>query len=158
MKTILIAACDLNNVIGNEGKIPWNIPEERNRFKEICRNKIVIMGRKSFDEIGHSLPYCTILIISKSLKNSPEGCLLADSISSAIEICKNQEEIIIAGGSSIYEQTIQNADKIYLTKINKTFKGDSFFPDFNQSLYSKTIEKQIIFEDFSYEYLTFTRL
>ena len=128
MLSLLVAYTKNKRVIGAQGKIPWKLSSERNRFKEICRNKYVIMGRKSFEEIGKPLPYCTLVIVSherifKNLKTCP-------SLDAAIEFCKaqGQEEILVAGGATIYEQALPYADKIYATEIDADFDGDTFFP------------------------------
>lgn len=125
---IIIAAYSKNNVIGSEGKIPWNIPSERDKFKEICSNKKIIMGRKSFQEIGKGLSYCTIIVISKSLTSVPERCLLAESFEEACELCKDQEELIIAGGQKVYEYAMKYCDTIYATEVDIEISGDTFFP------------------------------
>lgn len=164
----LLVAYSKNRVIGKDGKIPWFIPSERDRFKSICKDKFVLMGRKTFEEIGKPLSYCTIIVISKSLKSVPKGCLLADSLEKGIEICKLNSkksdeslEILIAGGQSIYEQALPLANKIYATKILKRFKGNTVFPKLTKNW--KCIEKNI-HKDFynnkkiKYEYLTFIHI
>ena len=120
MISLLVAYTKNKRVIGAQGKIPWNLSSERNRFKELCRGKYVIMGRKSYEEIGHPLPYCTLVIVSSKEK----------TLEDAIAYCKaqGQKEILIAGGGSIYEQTLPYADKIYATEIDADFEGDTFFP------------------------------
>lgn len=162
MNISLLAAYTKNGrVIGNNGKIPWNLPSERDRFKKICSGKIVIMGRKTFEEIGKPLPYCTILVISKTLKSVPEGCLLLPSIKQAVEFIKTQQnseqaEILIAGGQSIYEQCLPFANKIYGTEIFYDFKGNSFFPVLSEDW--KKTELEIRTENkITYQYVEFSR-
>ena len=92
---MLVAYTKNGRVIGNQGKIPWKLASERNRFKELTAGKSIIMGRTSFEEIGHALPYCTIIILSKTMRSVPSGCLLAHSLNKALKLCKN--EILIAG-------------------------------------------------------------
>lgn len=150
----LIAAVSKNNVIGNCNKIPWNIPSERDRFKILTFQKKIIMGRKSFEEIGHALSYCTIIVVSKTLKKVPEGCLLAENLEKAIKM--SGKDVIIAGGSEIYSQTIQKAEKLFLTEIDKEFSGDSFFPEFDKSKYEKTIEKTFL-SPVKYSYVTYKK-
>ena len=170
----LIAAYTKNGrVIGSGGKIPWSLKSERNRFKKICNNKKIIMGRKSFEEIGHALPYCTIIILSRTLKAAPQGCILAKSLEEAIDKADNSEEIIIAGGGELYQQTISFADKIYATEIDidfdSDFEGDTFFPSLDQSgstdkkwqcLEEEShCEKDLISgKEICYKYLTYTRI
>ncbi len=150
----LIAACSKNRVIGCNGKIPWNIPTERDRFKELTKGKFVIMGRKSFEEISHALSYCTIIVVSKSLKKVPKGCLLTSSLEQAIAFCG--KDVIIAGGQEIYEKTIQLADLIYLTEIDLQVEGDRFFPDFDTNKYTMTVDK--LFQgEIPYKYITYKK-
>lgn len=151
----LIAACSKNRVIGCNGKIPWNIPTERDRFKELTKGKFVIMGRKSFEEISHALSYCTIIVVSKSLKKVPKGCLLTSSLEQAIAFCG--KDVIIAGGQEIYEKTIQLADLIYLTEIDLQVEGDRFFPDFDTNKYTMTVDKSFQGE-ISYKYITYKKV
>lgn len=150
----LIAACSKNRVIGCNGKIPWNIPTERDRFKELTKGKFVIMGRKSFEEISHALSYCTIIVVSKSLKKVPKGCLLTSSLEQAIAFCR--KDVIIAGGQEIYEKTIQLADLIYLTEIDLQVEGDRFFPDFDTSKYTMKVDKSFQGE-IPYKYITYKK-
>ena len=151
----LIAACSKNRVIGCNGKIPWNIPTERDRFKELTKGKFVIMGRKSFEEISHALSYCTIIVVSKSLKKVPKGCLLTSSLEQAIAFCG--KDVIIAGGQEIYEKTIQLADLIYLTEIDLKIEGDRFFPDFDTNKYTMTVDKSFQGE-IPYKYITYKKV
>ena len=129
----IIVAYDKNRVIGLNGKIPWNLPSERDRMKKICSGKKIIMGRKSFEEIGHALSYCTIIIVSTTLKKAPQGCLLAHSLQEAVEFCNNGESkgCIFAGGEQIYKQALalNLVDIIYATEIQDNYEGNSFFPE-----------------------------
>ncbi len=156
MLSLLVAYTKNKRVIGAQGKIPWKLSSERNRFKEICRNKYVIMGRKSFEEIGKPLPYCTLVIVSherifKNLKTCP-------SLDAAIEFCKaqGQEEILVAGGATIYEQALPHADKIYATEIDADFDGDTFFPALDDSWHG-TVEETLEEDGIKYKYITYKR-
>ena len=121
MISLLVAYTKNKRVIGAQGKIPWKLSSERNRFKQICAGKYVIMGRKSYEEIGKPLPYCKLVVVSSKTQ----------SLEDAINYCKsqNQEEILIAGGGTIYEQALPYANKIYATEIDADFEGDVFFPE-----------------------------
>ena len=172
MISLLVAYTKNKRVIGAQGKIPWNLPSERNRFKEICRGKYVIMGRKSFDEIGKPLSYCTLVIVSKSMGGpslrqaqdklgsgtTDTGLKICPSLDSAINFCKsqNQEEILVAGGESIYRQALPYADKIYATEIDADFEGDTFFPELDETWHATT-ESTRTDNGISYKYLTFTK-
>ena len=156
MLSLLVAYTKNKRVIGAQGKIPWKLSSERNRFKEICKNKYVIMGRKSFEEIGKPLPYCTLVIVSherifKNLKTCP-------SLDAAIEFCKaqGQEEILVAGGATIYEQALPYADKIYATEIDADFDGDTFFPALGPE-WTCTVDETHEEDGVNYTYLTYIR-
>ena len=166
MISILVAYTKNNRIIGNNGKIPWNLPSERTRFKKICHNKPVIMGRKTFEEIGHSLPYCTIVIISKTLKESPEGCLLAPDLKAGIALCKNynnstrtplkEEEILVAGGGEIYRQVLPHASTIYATEIYAEYEGTAMFPPIDET-WIKTEEIPHQEGQITYKYITYKK-
>lgn len=159
----ILVAYSQNRVIGNQGKIPWNLSSERNRFKQICNGKKIIMGRKSFDEIGHALAYCTIIIVSKSMKKEmvPSGCKLEKSFFNAIEYCQNNtnddDEILIAGGEEIYRQALPIATTIYATEIDAFFTGDRFFPPLDDS-WKKIEETQITNDSLPYKYITYRKI
>lgn len=153
----ILVAYSKNRVIGFGGKIPWNLPSERNRFKQICSGKKIIMGRKSFEEIGHALSYCTIIIISKTMKKSPKDCILVDNLQKALKITQNSDkEILIAGGQSIYEQILPFVNKIYATEIHNDFEGDTFFPELNEN-FVKKIDSTHEENGISYDYVTFIK-
>lgn len=116
------------------------------------------MGRKSFEEIGKALPYCTILIISKTLKTVPQGCMKTSSIEEGIKLAeKNDSEVLIAGGQEIYEQTLPLADTIYATEIDAPFEGDRFFPKINEQEWERIPETKREENGIKYEYVTYKR-
>lgn len=168
MKISLLAAYTKNNhIIGAQGKIPWNLPSERDFFKKICKDKFVIMGRKTFDEIGKPLSYCKIIVLSS--KNSETGSVplahklgsvppvqFVSTLEDAFAVCKNQDEILVAGGQTLYEQTISIANKIYATEINLIIKGDSYFPDIDSS-WKKTLLETKSENGISYDYVLYER-
>ena len=96
------------------------------------------MGRISFDEIGHALPYCTILIVSKSLKTAPEKFLLAQNLEQAFSFYDDDEEVLVAGGGEIYHQLIEETSTIYATLIEENYEGDTFFPHIDFSEWQKS--------------------
>lgn len=123
------------------------------------------MGRKTFCEIGHALPYCTIVIISKTMKDCPPGCELFTSLKKAVKaIAKDEKkqnpgkipEILICGGESIYRQTIKKADIIYATEIHADFSGDTFFPELNKH-WKKISTEQKEENGIRYDYITYKR-
>lgn len=132
MKISIITAFAENNVIGNNNKLIWYISEDLKRFKKITSGNSIIMGRKTYISLPfRPLPKRKNIVISKNKNLVFKGATLVSSPENALEICKNETEIFICGGASIYEYFLPFADKIYLTKIFHNFKGDTFFPKIN---------------------------
>lgn len=134
MKISLIAAMGRNSVIGKDGKIPWHLSADLKYFKKMTMGKPVIMGRKTFDSIGKPLPGRDIIAVTRDAEvYRPEGIRVAGSIDAALATASNDEvdEVMVAGGAQIYEQTIARADHLFITRINANFEGDTYFPDFD---------------------------
>lgn len=128
----LVAAVAKNGVIGKNGALPWHLPEDLKHFKEITMGKKVLMGRVTFDSIlariGKPLPNRTNIVVSSDTNYQvPEGVELYNSLDKVLDKYAD-EEICVAGGASIYDQTINKADRLYITKIHQNYKGDVYFP------------------------------
>ena len=135
----LIAAMGLDRTIGLDNQMPWHLPEDLKFFKARTLGKVMIMGKNTFDSIGRPLPGRTTIIVSRSLtqETSPHpDCLIAASIEDAISMAQEKspegQEIIIAGGGQIYKQSIDLAHRLVVTQIQKSFNGDTFFPEWTQ--------------------------
>jgi dihydrofolate reductase len=131
MNISIIVATSKENCIGKDNKLLWNISEDLKHFKSITMNHHIIMGRRTFESIGKPLPGRTSIIISRQEDYLVEKCIIVNSLEKAIEKAKNDTEIFIIGGGQIYKDAIKYANKIYLTKINHSFEGDTFFPIIN---------------------------
>ena len=138
----IIVAVAKGGAIGKEGKIPWKIPGEQRQFKELTTGHVVIMGRTSYEEIGHPLPKRTNIVVSKTKVFSGENLYTVKSLQEAIERA-GQEEIFIAGGAEIFQEALPLADKIYMTYVDMEVPdADRFFPDFPEEEYNREeIEK-----------------
>ncbi len=135
MKISLIVAVSENGVIGKDNDLIWHLPKDMQFFKKITIGHHVIMGRRNFESIPHKyrpLPNRTNIIITRQSEYKAEGCIVVNSVETALEIAKNNGDIepFIIGGGQIYRIAIEKnlVDKIYLTKIHHSFKGDTFFP------------------------------
>ncbi len=151
----IIAAFDQNKCIGKNGRIPWHIPGEQLHFRKLTLGSAVIMGRRSYEEIGHPLPQRLCIILTRQPDYCAPGCLIAHSLSEAIALCEGLD-IFIAGGAEIYAQALPLADRLYLTEIEAVFDGDTFFPNFDESQYNKYIDEKIN-GNVPYTYLIYTR-
>ncbi|GGH27115.1 dihydrofolate reductase [Paenibacillus segetis] len=152
----LIAAASINRVIGMDEVIPWKIPGEQKRFKDLTCGKSIIMGRKTYESIGKPLPDRKTIIISRSQEIIAENCTTVRSLQEAYELLIDQEEIFIAGGGEIYREALPNADKIYLTVIEREIAGNILFPNFNKELFKITYQEKMDGE-LPYTYYTYER-
>ncbi|WP_315370355.1 dihydrofolate reductase [Oribacterium sinus] len=133
----IIVAVAKGGAIGKEGKMPWKIPGEQRQFKELTTGHVVIMGRTSYEEVGHPLPNRTNIVVSKTKVFSGENLYTVKSLQEAIERA-GQEEIFIAGGAEIFQEALPLADKIYMTYVDMEVPdADRFFPDFPEEEYTR---------------------
>ena len=152
-----IVAVSQNNVIGIQNKLPWNIPEDLKFFREKTRGRTVIMGRKTFESLGSPLPQRLNIVISRSQIFA--GVIMAVNIDEAIEKAqkeKNPYEIFIIGGGEIYKQSLNKVQKIYLTRINKKYEGDAFYPEVPEDQFN-LVEKVEHKGDPDFSFLTYVR-
>ena len=127
----LIVARSKNNVIGRHGEIPWKIKGEQKFFKELTTGNIVVMGRKSYEEIGHPLPNRQNIIVSKTMKYEGENLITVSSLAEALALADNSN-IYIAGGYGVYKEAIPFVDVMYITEVDMNIEdGDVFFPEFD---------------------------
>ena len=144
----LIVARSKNNVIGKNGRIPWQIPGEQKQFKELTTGNIVIMGRKSFEEIGHPLPNRKTIVISSTKKFEGQDLTTAASVREALDLAakgfaRPDQNIYIAGGYGVYKEALPFVEVMYITEIDLSIKdGDTFFPDFDENDFVMTSEKK----------------
>jgi dihydrofolate reductase len=130
MTISIIVAASINNCIGKQNKLPWHLSNDLQFFKKHTTNHCIIMGRNTFDSIGKALPNRVNIVISKNQDLAIDGVVVRNSLEDAIAYCKqwNQQEIFIIGGATVYQQSIDMVDKIYLTRVETTIEnGDAFF-------------------------------
>ena len=147
MQISIIVAVAENNVIGKDNSLLWHISDDLKYFKQITENHVVIMGRKTY----FSLPFRPLknrrnIVVTKNLSEI-DGAEVVNSLEDAFELCKNEEEIFVIGGGSIYRQAIDFADKIYLTKVYSTFDGDTFFPDLDEKKWTISQQSDIFTDE-----------
>ena len=129
----IIAALGNNNVIGLNNSLPWRLPADLKYFKENTLGKTIVMGLKTFQSVGAKpLPGRKNIILNNDEEyRAPENCLIAKSIEELLEMTKNEKEVMICGGASVYKQFLPLASKLYITYIYGDFRGDTYFPEIN---------------------------
>lgn len=151
----LIVAFAKDQVIGNKGCIPWKIKGEQKRFKELTTGNVVIMGRRSYEEIGKPLPNRSTIVISSTKNYDGENCMTAKSVAEAIEMA-GERDIYISGGARVYEEALPLVERMYITEVDLEVEGDTYFPPFDKEQFIKEIDER--FEgEIPYTYVTYTR-
>ena len=156
----IIVAVVKDNVIGKNNQLIWHLPADLKRFKTLTMNHHILMGRKTFESIGKTLPGRISIIITSDKNMIFDGCIIAHSIEDAIKLAQDDNEIFIIGGDSIYRQSIELVNKLYITKIDADFDGDAFFPEMDFSKWI-LIESQSFQPDeknqYPYQFLTYLK-
>jgi dihydrofolate reductase len=162
MKEIsIIVAVAGNNGIGKDNKLLCHIPGDLKRFKKITSGHTVIMGKNTF----HSLPGGPLknrrnIVISDNPDDRFDGCIMVSSIAEALDHCEEDKETFIIGGASVYKQFMPYTTRLYLTRINKCFDADTFFPELNRDEWieiSKEAHQAEEQTDFTYDYIVLER-
>ena len=139
MRFSLIAAMDRNRLIGNNNELPWHLPADLAHFKQVTMGKPIVMGRKTYESIGRPLPGRTNIVLSRQGFQA-EGVVSVSSICEATTLTVNDEELMVIGGSSIYESVLDVVDRMYITYVDGEFSGDAWFPEFDDNLWSLSDE------------------
>ncbi|ADE54348.1 dihydrofolate reductase [Coraliomargarita akajimensis] len=145
-----IAAMAENRVIGNNGDIPWHLPEDFQWFKQTTMGGILVMGRKTYDSIGRPLPGRDTFVFSRTPREIKGVHSFTDL--EMLEHFKTDKTIWIAGGAEIYRQLLPHCSDLYLTRVHRSCEGDALFPPFEDSF--KFHETVLTTTDFSVEHWT----
>lgn len=137
----LIAAIANNNCIGKGGKLPWHIPEDLAYFKKITKGTVVIMGRRTWESIPlafRPLPHRKNVVLTSQVDYAvPKGVEVYQELSKALDTYRT-DNVMIIGGATIYNQTIDKADTLYITYIHEIVYGDAFFPTIDPAKWRET--------------------
>lgn len=151
----IIAAVDEHFAIGKNNQLLCHLKSDLQRFKQLTLNHAVIMGKHTFLSLPNgALPRRTNIVLT-STSFSPTGVIVVHSLTEALETVKNEEEVFIIGGSSLYHQTIEMADRLYLTRIHAAFDADAFFPSLNFLQWKLTFSEQHGSDEFNAFAFTF---
>lgn len=138
MRISAVVAMSKNRVIGNQNQLPWKLPEDLKRFRQITTGHPIILGRKTFESIGRLLPNRTHIIISRQREYQVEGAKIVHSMEEAFECAqKLSEEVFVVGGAEIYRMALPRVDRLYLTLIHAEIEGDTWFPDYSNDTFQE---------------------
>ncbi len=131
----LIVAMDKKGGIGENSQLPWHLPSDLKRFKQLTMGHCLVMGRKTYETIGKPLPGRVMIIVTRQLKYVRDGCFVVHSLEEAIQFARNRQEteLFIIGGGQIFSQALPQAERIYLTQVDVEIYADVYFPPFDRS-------------------------
>ena len=161
----LIAAVDSKNGIGLNGVMPWGyIKEDMQFFRSTTTGYAVVMGRVTFESLGSKpLPNRKNIVISSNKNEHSDkydNLFYDDNFENAISklLLEKHNQIFIIGGESIYKKAIDYADKIYLTRINKNYNCDRFFPEIDSKLFSSKTLKNFVYDDVDVSIVEYSKI
>lgn len=126
-----IVAMSENRVIGKDNHLLWHLPADFKHFKEITMGKPIIMGRKTHQSIGRVLPGRCNVVISRDVNFQACGCVVANSIETALLSVEYSDEVFVIGGAMLYQELLPKTQRVYLTIVHHEFVGDAYFPELN---------------------------
>lgn len=140
MTISLIVAAAENNAIGKDNQLLWHLPNDLKFFKNTTWGMPVIMGRKTFEAVNKPLPGRINIVITRQADWKADNVITATDLNDALQKAKatNCNEIFVIGGGEIYKQSMDIADKIYITRVHATLAGDTFFPAIDESMWDQT--------------------
>ena len=157
----IIVAKSINNIIGVNNKMPWNIPSDLKRFKELTMGKKILMGRKTIESLPFVLPGRTHLVLTtnKSFSYDHKDVIIYNDLRKLIKEYKDtKEEIFVIGGGKIYSELLNYTSKLYITEVLKEVEGDTYFSKIDYSNWIKAYESPIYKENnITFKFLDYTR-
>ncbi len=154
-----VVGMDVNNVIGAENDLPWEyLPRDMKFFKETTLHGTILMGRKTYESIGRPLPQRKSIVLTSGEDTFPEEVEVIRDLSYVKEFNKKHpnEELFVIGGQTIFEQTIDDADRLYVTHIHAAFDGDTVFPPIDPDKWIVTSESYVEKDEENAYAMTFT--
>jgi len=136
---IIIAAMDRNRLIGVENGLPWKLPNDLLNFKKLTNGSAVIMGRVTWDSIGHPLPNRHNIIITRNSDFKVDGCTVVNSLEEAIKVSDSENTFII-GGAKIYKLALDLVDELIITEVDTIAQGDTWFPEIDTTIWELVSE------------------
>ena len=174
----IIVAASRNGVIGANNKLPWHLPADLKRFKQLTMGHPILMGRRTYESIGKPLPGRTNIVITRQKDFQCCGTTVAHSLEEALQMCdrgataqrskemvalplsadhENEKEAFVIGGAEIFKQALPFADRIYLTRINQDFKGDTVLFEIDPAVWKETFREEFPADPLPHTFITLNR-
>ncbi len=148
-KIILVVAVAQNGVIGRDGDLPWRLPSDLKRFKQLTLGKPVVMGRKTWDSIGRPLPGRPNIVVTRDASFAAPGATVVSSLDEGLAVAQREaealgvDEVCVIGGGQIYAQVFDRADILHVTRVEADVAGDTRFPAIDPAVFEKVADEPI---------------
>lgn len=153
MRISLVVAVAENRVIGRDNQLPWRLPADLRRFKQLTMGHPIVMGRKTHQSLGRALPGRTNIVVTRQENYSAPDCIVVQSIDEALSCVSGAKEVFFIGGAEIFAEILPRADRLYVTLIHAEFEGDAYFPQVDTKTWQIVgSEKGIVNERNQYEH------
>jgi len=157
----LVAAVASNSVIGSRNQLPWRIPEDLRRFRELTEGHAIVMGRRTWESIGKPLPRRQNIVLTSDGALEHEGIDFVRSLGEAIAVAALPEPVFVIGGEAVYAAALPFAQRLYLTEIHRPFEGEARFPEYDPRSWrecSREAGRLDGAEGFTYDFVVYERL
>lgn len=161
MKLAIIVATDQQGLIGRDNDLPWKLSADLQYFRQVTMGKPLIMGRNTHQSIGRALPGRQNIVVTKNANFSAEGCTVVHSVAEALKACHDAKEVMVMGGASLYEQFLPHAERLYLTQVNASLDGDTWFPDWQKTEWHQVSREDHLADhknEYNYSFMVFDRI
>ena len=161
MSLSIVVAVAENGVIGSANALPWRLPDDLRRFKELTWGRPIVMGRKTYDSIGRPLPGRANIVVSRQAGLSIPGCVVVGSIDEALAAAGDAPEVALIGGAQLYRAALPSVSTIHLTRVHADVPGDTFFPELDPMQWRETVAGAHPADDrhaHAFTYLTLERI
>ena len=141
-RVVMVAAVAENGVIGKDADVPWHLPADMKHFRETTKGNTVVMGRVTYESIGHPLPYRSNVVVTRQSDWNADGVFVAGDVEDAIALAGDFDgEIMIIGGGQVYAQAMPFADVQVLTEVHQRPGGDTYYPDWDRAEWTETLRE-----------------
>lgn len=160
-EVVLVAAVAANGVIGRGGGIPWHLPDDMRRFRELTIGHPVVMGRRTWESLParfRPLPGRRNIVVSRASGTPGDGAEWVRSLDEALALAAGEERVGVIGGAALYAAALPLADRLELTEIGRAIDGDTRFPDWDRDAFAETAREQHRSDDgLPYAFVTYVR-
>lgn len=162
MRIALVAAVARGGVIGRGGALPWRLPEDLRRFRELTTGHAVVMGRKTWDSLPERfrpLPGRRNVVVTRDASWSADGAERAGSLEEALRVLAGEPRVFVIGGAEVFAQALPLADELYLTELDLEVEGDTFFPGWERDAFAVVARERLVALDGTpFSFVTYRRV